>query len=159
MSIRSWVVIAVLGLAVPAAAQSTAARQYVDTSAYLTSEADINAWYQLVSTLNQQFDDVCGDTFCEGDYSNIQPLRFRCSVDSRTGVIGECVWVFAASNEEVDPATGAISVDTQTWTCKAPLARNTNIRAFLTALSGTSPINATLPRTTQSLYDGLVDCL
>ena len=159
MSIRTWVVAAVLGLAVPAAAQSTPARQYVDTSSYLTSDADIEAWYQLVSNLKQNFDDVCGDTFCEGDYSNLESLRFRCSVESRTGVIGECVWVFAASNEEVDPATGAITVDTQTWTCKAPLARNTTIRAFLTALAGTSPINAMLPRTTQSLYDGLVDCL
>ncbi|MFP2908424.1 hypothetical protein ACLESD_25895 [Pyxidicoccus sp. 3LFB2] len=159
MNIRSWVLAAVAGLTFSASAQSAAARQYVDTSSYLTSDADIEAWYQLTSSLKQNFDDVCGDTFCEGDYSNIESLRFRCSVESRTGVIGECVWVFAASNEEIDPATGAITVDTQTWTCKAPLARRTTIRDFLTALAGTSPINAPLPRTTQSLYDGLVDCL
>ncbi|WP_275900329.1 hypothetical protein [Pyxidicoccus trucidator] len=40
-----------------------------------------------------------------------------------------------------------------------PRGRRPTLRAFLTALAGTSPINATLPRTTQSLYDGLVDCL
>ena len=158
MSIRSWVVVAVLGLSVSASAQAPA-RQYVDTSAYLTSEADINAWYQLVSTLNQQFDDVCGDTFCEGDYSNIQSLRFRCSVDNRTGVIGQCVWVFAASNEEINPATGAITVDAQSFTCQVPLAPRTPLSAFLSALSGPDPLRAPLPRTTQSIYDGLADCL
>ncbi len=157
MNIRSCVIAAVAGLSLSASAQSTS--QFVDTSAYLTSEADINAWYQLTSTLKQNFDDVCGDTFCEGDYSNIESLRFRCSVNSRTGVIGECVWVFAASNEEINPTTGAVTVDAQTWTCKAPIAPRTTLRAFLTALSGTSPINAPLPRTTQSIYDGLVDCL
>lgn len=165
MNIHSKLAVAVLGLGfgVSAPATSTveaaAARQYVDTSSYLTSEADIEAWYQLRSNLKQNFDDVCGDTFCEGDYSNIESLRFRCSVDSRTGVIGQCVWVFAASNEEIDPTTGAITVDTQTWTCQAPLAPRTTIRSLLTALAGTSPINATLPGTQTSIYDGLVDCL
>lgn len=160
MSFRSWLVVGVMGLAVPvSAADSAAARQYVDVSSYLTSEADFEAWYQLRANLNQNFDAICGDTFCEGDYSNIQSLRFRCSVDSRTGVLGECVWVFAASNEEVDPATGAISVQTQSFTCKAPLAPRTTLRAFLAALSGPSPLYAPLPRTQTSLYDGLVDCL
>lgn len=158
MSIRSWVVVAVLGLSSAAVAQS-AARQYVDTSAYLTSEADINAWYQLVSTLNQQFDDVCGDTFCEGDYSNIQSLRFRCSVDNRNGVIGECVWVFAASNEDINPTTGAITVDAQSFTCRVPLAPRTTLSAFLAALSGPDPLRAPLPKSTRSIYDGLADCL
>ncbi|QSQ20801.1 hypothetical protein JY651_37075 [Pyxidicoccus parkwayensis] len=156
MSIRTWVVAAILSLSLPAAAQS---RQYVDTSSYLTSEADLNAWYQLRANLNQNFDDVCGDTFCEGDYSNIQSLRFRCSVDNRTGVIGECVWVFAASNEEVDPATGAISVDAQSFTCRVPLAPRTTIQSLLAALAGPNPLRATLPRSTLSIYDGLADCL
>lgn len=156
MSIRSSVITAVMGLSLTASAQSS---QFVDTSAYLTSEADINAWYQLRSNLDQNFDAVCGDTFCEGDYSNIQSLRFRCSVDSRNGVIGECVWVFAASNEEVNPATGAISVDAQSFTCRVPLAPRTTLRALLTALSGSDPLHATLPRTTRSIYDGLTDCL
>lgn len=161
MSFRSWLVVGVLGLAVPVSAADSAApaRQYVDVSSYLTSEADFEAWYQLRANLDQNFDAICGDTFCEGDYSNIQSLRFRCSVDSRTGVLGECVWVFAASNEEVDPATGAITVQTQSFTCKAPLAPRTTLRAFLDALSGPSPLYAPLPRTQTSLYDGLVDCL
>ncbi|WP_224364472.1 hypothetical protein [Hyalangium versicolor] len=140
-------------------AAHTTAREYVDVSAYLTSEADIEAWYQLVSGLKQNFDDICGDTFCEGDFSNIQALRFRCSVDRLTGTLGQCVWVFAASNEEIDPATGKIGVDPQTWRCKSPLARGTRISDFLAALAGPSPLTATLPGTQRSIYDGLMDCL
>ncbi|WP_229908193.1 hypothetical protein [Comamonas sp. JC664] len=133
--------------------------QYVDVSAYLTSEADIEAWYQLTRNLKQNFDDICGDTFCEGEYSNIESLRFRCSVHALTGRMGQCVWVFAASNEEVDPATGVVTVDARTWTCQAPLAPRTTMQKFLAALAGNAPLYATLPRTQTTIYDGLVTCL
>ena len=157
MNIRTWVVAAVLGVAVSASAQS--ARQYVDTSAYLTSEADINAWYQLTSSLKQNFDDVCGDTFCEGDYSNITPLRFQCSVQLRSGRIGACSWSFAASNEEIDPASGQLSVDAPTWQCSVPLAPQVTIDDLLVALAGNEPLHATLPGGAGSIYDALGDCL
>ncbi|AEI62051.1 hypothetical protein [Corallococcus macrosporus] len=141
------------------AVEKTVTSQYVDTSAYLTSEADIEAWYQLTRSLNQNFDAICGDTFCEGEYSNIESLRFRCSVNDQTGQLGQCVWVFAASNEEVDPATGAVTVDAQTWSCQVPLAPSTTIQQLLTALAGTSPLYATLPNTQTTIYEGLGDCL
>ncbi|NVJ07060.1 hypothetical protein HUW63_17650 [Myxococcus sp. AM001] len=141
------------------ASGNTVASRYVDVSAYLTAEADIEAWYQLSASLKQNFDDICGDTFCEGEYSNIESLRFRCSVNALTGRIGQCVWVFAASNEEVDPATGAVTVDAQTWACQVPLAPRTTMQQLLTALAGTSPLYATLPRTQTTIYDGLGDCL
>ncbi|WP_141617900.1 hypothetical protein [Myxococcus sp. AB036A] len=141
------------------ASGNTVTSQYVDVSSYLTSEADIEAWYQLRASLKQNFDDICGDTFCEGEYSNIESLRFRCSVNALTGRLGQCVWVFAASNEEVDPATGAVTVDARTWACQAPVAPRTTIQEFLTALAGTSPLYATLPRTQTTLYEGLGNCL
>lgn len=161
MNIRSWLVVSTLGLSLSASAEGARSTpQYVDVSSYLTSEADFEAWYQLRANLKENFDDICGDTFCEGDYSNIESLRFRCSVDSTTGVIGQCVWVFAASNEEIDPATGGVTVDTQTWSCVSPLASGTTLSALLTALAGPSPLYATLPGTTSTtIYDGLTNCL
>ncbi|NVI96887.1 hypothetical protein HV824_01945 [Myxococcus sp. AM009] len=141
------------------ASGNTVANAYVDVSAYLTSEADIEAWYQLSASLKRNFDDICGDTFCEGEYSNIESLRFRCSVNALTGRMGQCVWVFAASNEEVDPATGAVTVDAQTWACQVPLAPRTTMQQLLAALAGTSPLYATLPRTQTTIYEGLGDCL
>ncbi|MPY87831.1 MAG: hypothetical protein GEU99_07915 [Luteitalea sp.] len=132
---------------------------FVDVSAYLTEEDDINAWYTLVYNLKQNFDYICGDTFCEGEYTNIESLRYRCSVERTTGIIGTCVWVFAASNEEISPWTGKIIADVPAWQCRSPLVWGTSIHDLLSALSGTSPLYAELPGTDQSLYDGLATCL
>jgi hypothetical protein len=131
----------------------------VEVGEYLTRDADIETWYTAVSRLKQNFDDICGDTFCEGDYSNIQSLSFRCSVEKLTGVVGRCVWIFAASNEEISPSDGRILVDTHHWRCRSPLARLTRIDDLLTALSGPQPMRAMLPGTSKSIYDGLADCL
>ncbi|MEP6897686.1 MAG: hypothetical protein ABI870_04050 [Rhodanobacter sp.] len=133
--------------------------EYVDADSYLTTDADIEAWYNATSRLRQNFDAICGDTFCEGDYSNIQSLSFRCSVEKHTGIVGQCVWIFAASNEDVRPGDGHITVDSNHWRCRSPLARTTRIGDLLIALSGPQPLRALLPGTSRSIYDGLVDCL
>jgi hypothetical protein len=145
--------------AATAARTTTSTAEYVDIDSYLTSDADIDAWYAITSQLRKNFDDVCGDTFCEGDYSNIESLDYRCSVDKTTGVIGRCVWVFAASNEEVNPKTGNIMVDNQHWRCRSPLAPKTRVADLIAALNVGTPIRAMLPGSSQSIYDGLVDCL
>lgn len=162
MKVRSIVLalvsVVTLGVSSLAAGDDTV-REYVDVGAYLTADADIDAWYTLVGNLRQNFDDICGDTFCEGEYSNIESLRYRCSVERSTGTIGSCVWVFAASNEEINPRTGKVIVDAQAWRCRSPLVRGTSIHDFLSALSVTTPLYAPLPGTTQSIYDGLANCL
>ncbi|UOF16394.1 hypothetical protein IEQ11_07015 [Lysobacter capsici] len=141
------------------AANATQAAEYVEVGSYLTDDAEINAWYEMQYHLRENFDDICGDTFCEGDYSNIYALRFRCSVEQFSGVLGRCVWVFAASNEEVDPATGKIQVTPKIWRCRSPLAPGTTVSALLGALAGERPLYAKLPGTSVSIYDGLIDCL
>lgn len=133
--------------------------EYVDVSAYLSDAADIDAWYTMVYNLKQNFDYICGDTFCEGEYTNIESLRYRCSVEGLTGAIGSCVWVFAASNEEVSPSTGRIIVDVRTWRCRSPIVRGTSIHDLLIALAGPSPLYVALPETNQTIYDGLASCL
>lgn len=142
-----------------AAAKSAATPSYVDLGDHLGSDAEITAWYEALYHLRENFDDICGDTFCEGDYSNIYALRFRCSVEQSSGVIGRCVWVFAASNEEIDPATGKIQVTPKIWRCRSPLAPRTTVSALLGAFAGERPLYAKLPGTSVSLYDGLIDCL
>ena len=47
---------------------------FVDPYSYFTEEAQYEAWYALRAGLELGFEDICGDTFCEGDYSNIAPL-------------------------------------------------------------------------------------
>lgn len=132
---------------------------YVDASAYVQSEAEIAAWYELTAALEREFEAICGDTFCEGEFSNIRPLRYRCSVHARSGRIGTCVWVLAASHEEIDPATGAITVHSQHWACRTPLAPGTTFSQLLAALGGGSPLYARLPGGGGSIYEGLVGCL
>lgn len=145
--------------AAPAAPTRSTGHSYVDLREHLSSDADANTWYEAVYKLNRNFDDICGDTFCEGDYSNIQALRFACSVDSVNGEVAQCVWGFAASEENVDPQTGRVLVNLPGWRCVAPLAPHTTVSQLLGALAGDEPLYATLPGTSLSIYDGLIDCL
>ena len=152
--------IATLFIAVHApqsAAQSTRAH-YVDAYEYFTTDAQFEAWFALRAALEADFDDICGDTFCEGDWSNITPLRLRCSVVAGSGRIGQCVWSVAASNEEIDARNGVIAVDTQAWQCALPIAPHTTIDALLAALAVDAPLYASLPGSAMSIYDGLAAC-
>lgn len=150
---------ALLAAAVSLASAGAAAGDYVDAGSYLRSDAEYEAWYGLQHGLRRNFDEICGDTFCEGEYSNIQSLRFGCSVDRASGVIGQCLWLFAASDESVDPATGKVAAKFQHWRCRSPLTPGTTLEAFLAALAGERPLYARLPGSQRSLYDGLIDCL
>src|SRR5690606_41745210 len=74
---------------------------YGEATGYFRTDAQYEAWFTLTRGLRRDFDWICGDTFCEGEYSNIQPLRYTCSVHLGSGRIGMCTWVFAASHEEI----------------------------------------------------------
>lgn len=133
---------------------------FVDAPTYLQHDADaVDAWYLLRYQLGRNFDHICGDTFCEGEYSNIQSLRFACSVERVGGAIGGCGWSFAAGEIELDPRHGILTADTPSWLCPSPLQPGTTIEALLESLAGDEPLYAALPGTSQTLYDGLVDCL
>lgn len=144
----------------PQAAMAQSSSHYADVSAYPLDEARYEAWLDLRNRLHRGFDDICGDTFCEGEFSNIQSLRFNCSAHQTSGRIGMCAWVFAASNEEIDPATGRIRVSQRGfWRCRMPLAPGTRIERLVDALQVERPLHAPLPRTTRTIMDGLIDCL
>ncbi len=150
--------VAMMPLSQAAMAQSSS--HYADVSAYPLDEARYEAWLDLRNRLHRRFDDICGDTFCEGEFSNIQSLRFNCSVHQTSGRIGMCAWVFAASNEEIDPATGRIRVSQRGfWRCRMPLAPDTRIERLVDALQVERPLYAPLPRTTRTIIDGLIECL
>lgn len=143
-----------------ARAQDAPAADYVDVSAYPLDDARYEAWIDLRIRLAHDFDQICGDTFCEGEFSNIESLRLRCSVRQSTGRIGMCAWIFAASNEEIDPANGRIRVSERGfWRCRLPLAAGTTIEAFVDALQVDDPLYAPLPSTSTTIMDGLIDCL
>jgi hypothetical protein len=111
--------------------------------------------------LEQQFDVICGDTFCEGDYSNYQSLGMRCSVERSSGRVGACSWAFAASNVEVAAANGQLTTDARTWACEIPVAPGTRLSTLISVLSQPAEpaLYAALPGTGRSAFDGIADCL
>ncbi|WP_045761735.1 hypothetical protein [Xanthomonas albilineans] len=113
----------------------------------------------LEQRLVHDFERLCGDTFCAGDYSAYRPLRYRCSVRQRDGVIGQCVWTFGASEASIDPDTGRVLVDARLWQCITPLLPQTRLAALYKALAGERPLRAPLPHHRHSINDGLMDCL
>ncbi|MEO6919327.1 MAG: hypothetical protein ABI171_10015 [Collimonas sp.] len=144
----------VLGLcATPAMAVS----EYVDAVDYPAQGWD--AFYDLERRMVKDFDDICGDTICGGEFSNLQALRYRCSVQQADSFVGECIWTFAGSNAEIDGVTGKVAVDARTWSCRTPLAPQTPIATFYSTLSVARPIHATLPATATTIYEGLTNCL
>jgi len=133
---------------------------YVDAHDYPAPGQGVAAFAQMERALVRGFDGICGDTFCEGEYSNLRALQLRCAVRQRDGVVVRCLWSFAGSWARVDPATGEPQVQASTYACALPLANGTGLPALLTAL-GTGPdaLERPLPGTRRTAYEALVGCL
>lgn len=165
---RTWILVGMAGTALGCApaqgdGEALSSQAQPDTAPYVSLVDYDDSAYQFVwpdiqAKLNQEFDAVCGDTFCEGDFSNLTALRASCSVASADGTVEDCVWSFAGSLEAVDPHTAAITVDAPTFQCHFhPVG--TTAADFVSLLSGsTDAIHETLPGTSGSIYDALVDC-
>ncbi|MBH1431986.1 hypothetical protein I5U42_11825 [Stenotrophomonas maltophilia] len=140
-------------------APSAQAFPYVDLIDYPQQEANWDRFFALEGRLQHGFDGICGDTFCEGEYSDIRALRLRCSVDAVRGTVRECLWAFAASDLEVSRQDGAIEARQPSWLCRLPLAEGTPVEAFHAALAARNPLHDPLPGTSLSVYDGLTECI
>lgn len=144
-----------------AAAPAPAGGPYVDARDYPTPAQGWARFRAVEALLVRGFDDICGDTFCEGEYSNLQALRFRCSVQQASGRVQACAWTFTGSTASVDSSTGQIEVDARTWTCPTPLLAGTPLELLLATLEQAreDALHTPLPGTPDSIYDGLTDCL
>lgn len=140
-------------------ATSAQAFPYVDLIDYPRQEANWDRFFDLEGRLQRGFDRICGDTFCEGEYSDIRALRLRCSVDAVRGTVHECLWAFAASDLQVSASDGAVVARQPTWLCRLPLVAGTPVEAFHAALAASDPLHDPLPGTSHSVYDGLTDCI
>jgi hypothetical protein len=129
---------------------------FVDAADHL-DEATIEAWYPMLAAIRSDFDGACGDTWCEGDYTNLQALRFRCSEDATTGLLGGCSWTFAGSTERIR-SSGRLTGEHEGFACPVPVE---GTAAELAAAVGAEPgaIDRPLPGTTRTLRDALNDCL
>jgi hypothetical protein len=137
---------------------SAAEPGYVDAVDYPGNSEGWEAFYQLRRGLERDFDAICGDTFCEGEYSDYRPLRLRCSVNRFSGVMRQCTWTFAASEISVEPRTGRLLVDTRSWRCPIALPPGLTLPEFHRALAVERPLFEPLPGG-QPIYESLIGCL
>src|SRR5262245_60378682 len=96
------------------------AAAYIDITDWTSPGASWDAyvaWLDVKKRLASDFDQVCGDTFCEGEYGNLTAVDLSCSVNAETDEIQGCVWEFYGSNTTLDPSTGAIEVEHETYAC------------------------------------------
>ncbi|APR81283.1 Hypothetical protein A7982_06630 [Minicystis rosea] len=128
---------------------------YVEMTSRLDS-AQLAFWETASAGLIHSFDDVCGDTYCSGDYANLSTIALTCSIND-AGRVKQCGWKLGGSIEYVDGATGQFSLDARTFNCIIPVKSDVN--TFLTALDDNAfYIKGPLP-TGDSFYHGIGACL
>jgi hypothetical protein len=133
---------------------------YAEIFDYLTGSAQFDTYLSVVQTLNQNFADICGDTYCGGDYSNLTPLQFTCSVTEKTGTIEKCMYIFAGSYSTVSKSTGKLTINSKTFNCPIPVTgKASDLITLLSAAGTTEPLNRPLPGSNMSIYDSLGTCL
>jgi hypothetical protein len=113
-----------------------------------------------VTALHQGFDQVCGDTFCGSDYSDVQALDLGCAVTKSTGNVKNCVWNFGGSYTTVK-TNGDLDLVSKTWSC--PVAVHGTIGQMVSVLTSTTDpetnaIQRTLPGGV-SAYDSIAGCV
>ncbi len=125
----------------------------------VTDTDSADGLYDLQGKLAAEFAETCGDTFCEGEYSNLTPLGLQCSVTSKRGDIHDCAWTFGASQFLVNPTAATLEINAPTFTCHfAPKTSTTAAKLFALLDGADSAIDTVLPGSSTSIYDSLVDC-
>lgn len=134
---------------------TSARTQYLDISEYLLGE-EAEKWFAAKQGLVNGFDQICGDTFCGGDFSNLYSLDVRCSVSSKIGKMRECLWTFAGSQERVDAKTGAIASSVGFFECR--IKPTGNAKQLVSAF-GEDPLRSAVPGLNGgTFYDQLGEC-
>jgi len=119
---------------------------------------DLDRWIAARAAVVAGFDQICGDTICSGDFSNLATVRLTCSSTSAAKKLKDCTWVLGGSIDYVDARTGKLTSDARVFTCKIPVAGNARAMLDVLAAAGDRALQAPLPGTGRSFYDGLVDC-
>jgi hypothetical protein len=132
---------------------------HVDARDYPAAGQGEAAFAVMERALVRGFDDICGDTFCEGDYGNLRALQLRCAVSRDGGTVAGCLWSFAGSYAYVSPADALPSIEARTWACPLPVVAGTPLANLLERLSGLDALDTPLPGTGVSSYEALTDCL
>lgn len=141
--------------AMPTPAVAAEGPTYVDAVETLPTREDRARWYGMIRALEKEFNDICGDTLCEGQYADIVPMFFRCSAAKATGELRSCIWVFGEAQWDLDATTGAVTVpDRRVAVCTIPVAGTA--AALVDAIHG---LGDRPPGTSTSISEALAGCL
>ncbi len=132
---------------------------HVDLGEYLQSgnRAGSDKYWAFVSQVRKDFDNICGDTFCEGDIHNWQVLSTDCSIQVGTERVRECHIVMAGSEQELNPTTGSYRL-TRKELLDCKMEMNMSLKDFL-KIEGLETEYKNGKGETTTLYNGLVDCI
>lgn len=159
---RSTLATVVVSLALAASTAHAAGQpsdsKYIEIGQYLQNQ-ERDQWLDVQYYVRQNFDDICGDTICEGEFPNIQAMDYNCAVDRTNGKLSQCMWTFLATSSRAPTREGQVQTDVHAWHCISPLAPNTHAKELLAALGGWKPIWTPLPGTSTTLWDGMLDCM
>ena len=126
------------------------------------------AYQSAVQKLKSGFDDVCGDTFCEGDYSNLTSMEITCSMDPKTETMAACAWTFAGVASQVNARTGTINTQNKKFMVCAIDVSHVSLTEFSSAISNylkasdsqaRNALDVIFTGKTKSTYDQLSACI
>ena len=105
--------------------------------------------------LENAFADVCGDTFCGGDYNPIRPLTLTCSVKLSDGTLGSCLWTFAGAYDSIAKTTGRVTNHNHLWKCALPVTGMypADLMILLNAPGRPDALHRALPNNAGTIYD------
>jgi hypothetical protein len=139
---------------------------YVEATDYYTTASGQTSWTTAKANVKRGFDFVCGDTFCGGDYGDLQSLELVCSITKSTGNVKSCNWVFSGSYTDI-AKTGTLVPNTKSFKC--PVTMHGTIGQLISVINAppsaqnssgfVEVIQRPLPGMTTSLYDALGGCL
>jgi hypothetical protein len=121
--------------------------------------ADLNNYLSLRTRLDNDFLNICGDTFCDGDYGQFQPVQLDCSMSKNTKKMAQCEWTFAASIEYVNGSSAKVTSDVGVVTCTIPVKGLAT--DFIVAMNVAAPgiaMQQVVPGGTQTMYDYVSAC-
>jgi hypothetical protein len=129
---------------------------YVSADAYFKTAPDKAAWAAVQTGITGEFDNVCGDTFCGGDYSNLTSMGLVCGVSSARGIIKDCAWTFVGSSHLINGSTGTVQASIASFQCH--FKPSGGVKALSTLLQQKDAIRQAIPGVNLSLYDVIGEC-
>ena len=141
--------------------RQTSTPKYTDSFSYVVASKNhvlVNKYDKMRDVLDNEFNRICGDTFCEGEYGNIVSIDLICSVVPTTGQIKTCLWTLGGTTQAVNENTGKVEKGhlfecsfSPKMTIQKMVNTITNIDYDLE--------DSILPGMKESLYDMLTGCL